>query len=113
VGGVFLRYQDALLYKTTGAYKRIVYDGHGLTAEEIAPYVPVTVINCSPEGSGDLYQPENRLSPQKTVWYHAARHSRGVSFTANGTATQFIYNTEDGEPVDSRWSELKKLIDNN
>ena len=101
VRGTFLRYQDALLYKTTGAFKKITWDGQRLTAADVEAYVPVTVINCEPDGSGDLYQPENRLSPQKTVWYHAARESRGVSFTANGTAVQFHYETQDGEPVAS------------
>lgn len=33
---------------------------------------PVTVINASPvNGSGTMYQPENRLSSRKTVWYNA------------------------------------------
>lgn len=99
VRGTFYRYQDSLFYKTKGAYKQITYD-EGLKAEDVTAYVPVTVINCSPEaGAGDLYQPENRLSPEKTVWYNAAQTIQGVTFTATGTATQFHFTTQDGEPV--------------
>lgn len=100
-GGTFLRYQDALLYKAPGVFKKILWDGSRLTAQDVAPYVPVIQINTAPDGAGDLYQPENRLTGQKTVWYTAARQTRGVSFTATGTAVEFRYETEDGEPVAS------------
>ena len=99
--GTFLRYQDALLYKTKGVFKTITWNGAALEAADVVPYVPVTVINCGADGSGDLYQPENRLSPQKTVWYNTAREIRSVGFTANGSAKAFSYATEDEEPVAS------------
>ena len=101
VRGTFLRYRGALLYKTKGAFKQITWDGAELQAKDVQAYVPVTLINATADGAGDLYQPENRLSPRKTVWYTAARQTRGVSFTATGTATQFQYATADGEPVAS------------
>lgn len=101
IRGTFLRYRDALLYKTRGVFKTITWDGERLTAADVEPYVPVTVINAGPDGSGDLYQPENRLSPKKTVWYTAARETRGVCFTATGSAVSFVYQTGDGEPVAS------------
>ena len=101
VRGTFLRYRDALLYKTRGAFKQITWDGTALKAEDVTPYVPIIAINCGPDGSGDLYQPENRLSAQKIVWYTATRETRGVSFTGNGSAKAFTYKTEDGEPVAS------------
>lgn len=100
VRGTFIRYRDALLYKTRGAFKTIRWEDGALTAADVAPYVPVTAINCAPaDGAGDLYQPENRLSPRKTLWYTAARETRGVAFQANGTAKEFRFETEDGEPV--------------
>lgn len=100
VRGTFIRYRDALLYKTRGAFKAIRWEDGTLTAADVEPYVPVTVINCAPaDGAGDLYQPENRLSPRKTLWYTAARTRRGVAFEANGAATEFRFETEDGEPV--------------
>lgn len=101
VRGSFIAYRDALLYKNRGAYKRIVWDGAVLSAEDVQAYTPVTVINCTPEGSGDLYQPENRLSSQKTVWYTAARTTHSVSFTAGNYSKTFTYQTADGEPVAS------------
>lgn len=101
VRGTFVQYRDGLLYKTTGAYKKIVFENGSLQAQEIEPYVPVTVINCTPEGSGDLYQPENRLSPCKTVWFNAARTAHSVSFQGEVYSKKFTYETADGEPVAS------------
>ena len=101
VRGTFLWYQDALLYKTRGVFKQITWSGGEWKAEDVKPYVPVTVINCGPDGSGDLYQPENRLSPQKIVWYNVARETHGVTFTGNGTAVEFVYTTEGDEPVET------------
>ncbi len=71
--GSFFRYGDALLYKNRGAYLRVICgEGGTLEAAPVAAYVPVTHINADPEtGAGDLYQPENRLSAEKTVWYNA------------------------------------------
>ena len=100
IRGTFVRYQDVLLYKTTGAYKQILWDGTALKASDVQPYVPVTVINCTPEGSGDLYQPENRLSPQKTVWYTAAVTTHSVSFSVSGYSTKvFTFKAADEAPV--------------
>lgn len=74
--GTFFRYGGALYYKNRGGYFRVVYDGDGFRAEDMTDpdnaCTPVTVINAAPEsGAGTLYQPENRLSPRKTVWYTA------------------------------------------
>ena len=99
--GTFVRYQDALIYKTKGIFKKIVCDEEGLKAQDVEAYVPITVINCTPEGSGDLYQPENRLSPGKTVWYNAARTTHSVSMTAGNFTKAFTYEPADAEPVAS------------
>ena len=77
VRGAFFMYGGNLYYKTTGTYKKItaalVSGEWTFTAADVTPYVPVIVINASPaDGAGDLYQPENRLSPRKTVWFNAA-----------------------------------------
>ena len=101
VRGTFIPYRDALLYKTRGAYKKIVWEEEALQAEDVEAYVPVTVINCTPEGSGDLYQPENRLSPKKTVWYTAARTMHSVSVRAETTKKVYSYQTANGDPVAS------------
>ena len=99
VRGTFVRYHGALLYKTAGAYKQITGDEQALTVSDVTPYVPVTVINCTPEGAGDLYQPENRLSAEKTVWYTAAVQTYTAIFTADGSAVNFHFTVPDSEPV--------------
>ena len=77
--GTFFRYLDWLFYKNKGGFFRIVYHSDGdvrFTAENVADlaYTPVVTINADPAyGSGDTYQPENRLSPRKTVRYNAVR----------------------------------------
>lgn len=80
VRGTFFRYLDWLFYKTRGAYIRIAYDPSPeaeskFKAEGVDSfaYTPVLVINADPKtGSGDTYQPENRLSAAKTIHYNAA-----------------------------------------
>ncbi len=77
VRGTFFLYGDALYYKTRGAYKVITAEENGgewsFSCSTVVPYEPVIVINASPyTGAGDLYQPENRMSARKTVWYNAA-----------------------------------------
>ena len=71
--GSWFVYDGALFYKNDGSYTRIDYtpDGGSLfTASPVLPYTPIIQINTEPTtGAGDMYQPENRLSPQKTVWY--------------------------------------------
>ena len=72
--GSFFRYNGALYYKNRGAYVAVRYEAEtdSLSAEPVAAYTPVTLINADPDsGAGDLYQPENRLSGEKTVWYNA------------------------------------------
>lgn len=77
VRGTFFRYNDWLFYKTAGAFIKIAYTPDGDSRFEATDlvdeaYTPVIVINAKPEdGGGDLYQPENRLSAKKTVWYNA------------------------------------------
>ncbi len=107
VGGSFFEYGGALYYKTRGFYAKITRSGAGFAAEPVAPYVPVTLINADPAtGSGDMYQPENRLSPLKTVWYTACegvtdyrlpvKAERVVSAEVNGAAVPFTYSVATG-----------------
>jgi len=74
--GTFFRYMDWLYYKNKGGFYRIAYDGAGFSVTNVAqePYVPVTIINAHPDyGSGDLYQPANRLTGKRTVQYNAVK----------------------------------------
>lgn len=61
------------------------------TVTEVAPYVPIVVMNRKPDGAGgDLYQPENRISAGKKVW-----------FTADGTSVNYVlpYKELDSDEV--------------
>lgn len=78
VRGTFFAYNEKLYYKTRGAYIEITANWNGyyytFTAADVTPYVPVITINASPyNGAGDMYQPENRICPRKTVWYNAVQ----------------------------------------
>ena len=69
--GTFFRYGDALYYKNRGGYYKISYkEGGSFEASPVKAYAPVILINTNPgTHAGDEYQPENRLSGTKTVWY--------------------------------------------
>lgn len=76
--GTFFRYLDWLFYKNKGGFYRIEYDPPD--SDELfecksmvdLAYTPVIMLNADPAyGSGDTYQPENRLSPCKTIRYNA------------------------------------------
>lgn len=81
--GTFFRYQDYLFYKNRGGFYQISYSSvptldipfavdDVVSIAERVENAPITVINASPtNGSGTLYQPENRISALKTVRYTA------------------------------------------
>lgn len=74
--GSFFVYGDKLYYLGGGKYVQITSAG---VASEVEAYEPVVVINRKPDGSGgNQYQPENRISAGKTIW-----------FTSDGTATVY------------------------
>ena len=73
VRGKFFPYNEKLYYKTEGYYIEITYSSGSFSASNVEGYIPVTYINCSPlNGSGTVYQPENRISSKKTLWYNAS-----------------------------------------
>ena len=72
VGGTFFPYNERMYYKTKGYYAVIDYDGSEFTGGDVEGYTPITYINCSPDnGSGVVYQPENRISAKKELWYNS------------------------------------------
>lgn len=100
--GTFLRYGDYLFYKAPGVYVRIKYENDGLTAENVCSiaYAPITHINCDAlTGSGDSYQPENRLSPEKILWYNAATTDVVETHTTT-TALNYTFSTPAVSAVD-------------
>ncbi len=94
VAGSFFTYGGRLYYKTRGAY--LVIDEE-LGCAPVEAYTPVTYINCDPDtGSGDAYQPENRLSPRKTLWYNAGG---GTDYRLPETGAEIVSVSVDGEEV--------------
>lgn len=93
--GTFFRYNDWLFYKNRGAFYKIAYtpdEDIPFTVTNVADeaYTPVIVINTDPAtGAGDLYQPENRLSAQKEIWYNAFQSNATVTRTGNGATKAF------------------------
>ncbi len=70
--GAWFEYGGVLYYKNPRGYYAITARNYALTAAPVVGYTPVIVINASPaNGSGDLYQPENRIQAKKTVRYNA------------------------------------------
>lgn len=93
--GTFFRYNDWLFYKNRGGFLKIEYDpdkspvfsAHDLTEDA---YTPTILMNANPaSGSGDSYQPENRLSPRKKVQYNASESSEMVTKTGDGSTKVF------------------------
>ena len=75
-GGTFFAFAEKLYYLNGAEYLVIEPD---LSVSPVEPYIPVVAMNRNPDGSGgDLYQPENRLSAGKTIW-----------FTADGTSDKY------------------------
>ncbi len=107
IRGTFFLYNNQLYYKTKGAYKVFTAEksgsGWSFTQETVYPYEPVIIINANPStGAGDLYQPENRMSARKTVWYNAVSGMRNYYLPVK--ATRIIKVEVNGEQLTSGWA---------
>lgn len=105
--GTFFLFGDNLYYKTTSAYKKItaalVSDEWTFTASNVTAYTPVILINADPAtGAGDIYQPENRFSEYKTVWYNAV--SGATQYKLPVIALFVSKVVVDGVELTSGWS---------
>lgn len=102
--GSFFRFGENLYFKCFGAYIEITYDkvNDTFSAADVVGYRPVIQINSSRNGVGDLYQPENRLSDEKEIWYDADPGVAIVELPADGESKDFYvgYTTMLEE---SRW----------
>lgn len=107
IRGTFFMYNNVLYYKTRNAYKAITAtyedDAWVFTGGAITPYEPIILINADPyTGAGDLYQPENRISARKRVWYNAVNGVRTYYLPVR--ATRVTYVEVDGVQLTSGWS---------
>ena len=99
VRGTFFSWGGWLFYKTAGDFIRIRYDAS--LADAVTPpfaaervesfaYVPTLFVNGDwKSASGDLYEAENRLSPQKRLFYNAATEEKVRTYTGTGSRTVF------------------------
>ena len=113
VRGTFFEYSGDLYYKTAGAYYKITATWNAgaqrwdFSVASVIGFIPVILINAEPStGSGTMYQPENRFSAYKTVWYtsdgSAAYHlpvlatSISKVFVNGVQTTAYTYNSSTG-----------------
>ena len=112
VRGTFFMYDGNLYYKTKGAYLKISATLSGDTwvfyVSNVQAYTPVVLINADPHtAAGDLYQPENRMSAYKTVWYNAVSGVHDYHLPVKATSvskivvdgvetTSYSYNSNTG-----------------
>lgn len=96
--GTFFRFGGDLYYKNVGGFYKLTYDsGHSFLHNPFevsrvadTAFIPTILVNADPAtGSGDLYQPENALSPRKRVSYNAAVTTETVTQTGNGILRAF------------------------
>ena len=66
------------------------YDGE--TIKEVEGTIPVTFINCKPEGGGVAYQDHNMLSASEQNW-----------FCADGTSKEYFLNDQNITRVEKVW----------
>lgn len=91
--GTFFRYDANLLYKNRGGFFKVSYDPEKTPMFEVKDlakdaYVPTIILNASAAtGAGNLYQPENRLSPKKKVQYNAADENVIVTKSTGSSAS--------------------------
>lgn len=94
--GTFLRYNEWLIYKNRGGFYKISYKAESTPPFEVTDatanaYVPTIVINANPDtGSGDMYQPENRLTSAKKVLYNPT--AKEVVHTAKGDGSTKVFS---------------------
>ena len=113
--GTFFRYGDHLYYKNRGGFLRIAYTPEGETlftvqkVEDLA-YTPVILLNAHPQsGSGDLYQPQNRLTGRKTVKYAAVNREDKVVKSGDGVKRIFPLEVEDLRGVSAVYLGTERL----
>lgn len=86
--GTWFVYDSDLYYKNRGGYFRIRRTEDGFTAGAVEAYSPIIQINTEPAtGAGDSYQPENRLNPQKTVWYSTVEGAKVYQLPVKGVGS--------------------------
>lgn len=96
--GTFLKYGDALYYKTRGVFLKILWNGLSYTLSDVYSnaYTPIMLINTdAATGTGDMYQPVNLLSNKREIWYDVGTEGKAQTFTGDGSTTSFTITLTD------------------
>lgn len=106
--GTFFTFDERLYYKAQDVYLRLSYQGGTLSAENLlykegdgymisdGVYTPIISINRNPDGSGgDGYQPENRINPNKQVWFDVDANSYAYYLPVHGCTVTKIRVDDD------------------
>lgn len=108
--GSWFRYTDALYYKNRGGYFKISYADGNFRVELTPVHTPIIQINTEPTtAAGDVYQPENRISPQKIVWYSTVSGVKDYHLPVQDVAS-VDYVEVDGIEVTDYTADLAKGI---
>ncbi len=91
IRGTFFSFGEGLYFKGQSLYLKIELDARGnCIVSEVEAYTPIVQINTNPQtGVGDLYQPENRISSQKEVWFNADNGEEIVELLCDGMESVF------------------------
>lgn len=108
--GSFFRFGEKLYYKQRNAYVEITYESESdyVTAQKVTPYIPVIQINTNADGVGDLYQPENRLSEWKEVWYDLDTGLAYEELVCDGKTTVFYLSKK--RPEQPQHGDLRDVV---
>lgn len=108
--GSWFRYTDGLYYKNRGGYFKISYADGNFRVELTPVHTPIIQINTEPTtAAGDAYQPENRISPQKIVWYSTVSGVKDYHLPVQDVAS-VDYVEVDGNEVTAYTVDLAKGI---
>ncbi len=77
------------------------YDGSTLT--EVEGYIPLIAISCAPDGSGQVYEQINLLTPKRRQWF-SGNGSALLYTLAESNVKAVLSITVDGVPYDDKWN---------
>lgn len=108
--GCFFEFKDLLYFKGEDVYVEIGIENGELYAVNVVPYLPITHINLSKEGVGDLYQPENRLNSWREVWFNLDDGIAYEEIVCDGRTKTFYLSNRKATPEQPQEGDLEKVL---
>lgn len=113
--GSFFEFRDKLYYKHRNVYVEIEYipkaeneESDRVVARSVKGYIPVIMINANSAGIGDLYQPENRLSAWKEIWYNLETGLAYEEIVCDGVTT--VFHLSKKKPDQPQHGDLRDIV---